>query len=42
MEEIIFEKECDIPENWVSNTVLIRDGRGNIIEIDAPDDIEEG
>jgi len=41
MEEIIYEKELEIPENWISNTILIRDGKGNIIEIEAPDD-EEG
>ena len=40
-EEIIYEKELEIPENWVSNTILTRDGKGNIIEINVPDD-EEG
>lgn len=38
---LLFEKECDIPENWESNTILIRDGKGNIIEREIPDDIEE-
>ena len=42
MEEIIiYEKESDIPENWESNTILIRDGKGNVIEREIPDDIEE-
>ena len=40
-EEIIYEKELEIPENWVSDTILERDGKGNIIERSIPDD-EEG
>lgn len=40
-EEIIYEQELEIPENWVSNTILERDGKGNIIERLIPDDIEE-
>lgn len=40
-EILIFEQEMDEPENWVSNTILIRDGKGNIIERLIPDDIEE-
>lgn len=40
-EEIIYEKELEIPENWVSDTILERDGKGNIIERLIPDD-EEG
>ena len=38
---IAYEQEMDTPENWVSNTILTRDGKGNIIEINVPDD-EEG
>jgi len=42
MEEIIiYEEELEIPEDWVSNTILERDGKGNIIELLIPDDIEE-
>ena len=41
MEEIIYEQELEIPENWVSNTILERDGKGNIIERLIADDIEE-
>lgn len=41
-EELILEQEMDMPENWVSDTVLIRDGKGNIIEVKADDDIEGG
>ena len=40
-EEIIYEQELEIPENWVSNTILERDGKGNIIERLILDDIEE-
>ena len=40
-EEIIYEQELDTPENWESNTILERDGKGNIIEKQIPDD-EEG
>lgn len=40
-EEIIYEQELETPENWVSNTILERDGKGNIIERLIPDDIEE-
>ena len=39
-EEIIYEKELEIPENWISNTILERDGKGNIIEVEVPDDEE--
>ena len=40
-EEIVYEQELETPENWVSNTILERDGKGNIIERLIPDDIEE-
>ena len=38
-ENLILEKECDTPNNWISNTILERDGKGNIIEIAIEDDI---
>lgn len=41
IEELIFENEMEIPENWESNTILIKDGKGNVIEREIPDDIEE-
>jgi len=41
-ENIIYEQELEIPENWVSNIILERDGKGNILERLIPDDIEEG
>ena len=31
----------DTPKDWISNTILMRDGRGNIIEVEVPDDEEE-
>ena len=40
-EILILEQESDTPENWVSNTILERDGKGIIIERLIPDDIEE-
>lgn len=39
-EILIFEQEMDEPENWVSNTILIRDGKGHVIEVTVPDDKE--
>ena len=33
MEEvIIYEQECNMPENWGTNLILERDEKGNIIE----------
>lgn len=39
--KLILEQESDMPENWHSNIVLERDGKGNIIEHIVPDDKEE-
>lgn len=41
IEELIFENEMEIPDNWESNTILIKDGKGNVIEREIPDDTEE-
>ena len=41
-ENILLEKEMDIPSNWVSNTILTRDGKGNIVEIMVGDDDDVG
>lgn len=41
-EEMIFEQEMDTPDGWESNTILVRDGKGRIIEVKADDDIEGG
>lgn len=35
------ERESDMPENWVSNRIKVRDGRGRVVELTIPDD-EEG
>ena len=32
------EKEGDTPKDWISNTILERDGKGNIIERIVPND----
>lgn len=41
IENIIYEQELNTPEDWVSDTILERDGKGNIIERIIPDDEEE-
>ena len=35
------EHEMEYPENWVEDIILIKDGRGQAIEVDVPDDQEE-
>lgn len=40
MEEMIFENEMDMLQDWVSNIILERDGKGNIIERVILDDTE--
>lgn len=40
-DELIFEQELDTPIGWKTNTILTRDGKGNIIEIKIDDDIDE-
>lgn len=40
-EVIIYEKEMEIPDGWESNIILIKDGKGNVIEREIPDDVEE-
>lgn len=41
-EELIFEREGEMPENWATNVILERDGKGNIIEVEIEDDVEGG
>ena len=41
MENIFYERELEIPKNWVSNIILERDGKGNIFERVVEDDEEE-
>lgn len=42
MEEEILELELEsnAPEDWVTNTVLIRNEKGELVEIEVPDDKE--
>lgn len=40
-EEIILENELETPLDWKSDIILYRDGRGNVIEQEVPDDREE-
>lgn len=40
-ENIILEKEMNAPENWETNIILTRDGKGQIVEIKISND-EEG
>lgn len=39
--EIELEREGDAPEGWVSNAIFVLDGRGNMAELEIPDDIAE-
>ena len=38
---IEFEKEGDMTKDWITNTVLIRNSNGELIEVNVPDDEEE-
>ena len=40
MKDKYLERESDPPANWVSNVIMCRDGRGNIVEVAVPDDEE--
>ena len=39
-DKIILEREGDAPENWETEVILHRDGRGNVLNVDVPDDEE--
>lgn len=39
-ENIIFEQEGDMPENWENDVIYVRDGKGNVVKLDIPDDKE--
>ena len=39
-EIIILEQEGDMPEDWVTDQIFLRDGKGDIVEVDVPDDKE--
>ena len=38
---IEFEKEGDMPKDWITNTVFIRNSNGELVEVNVPDDEEE-
>ena len=38
--KLILERESDAPENWETEVILQRDGRGNVVSVDVPDDEE--
>lgn len=40
--ELEFERESDAPDGWQDNLILMRDGKGRMIEVVVPDDTEEG
>lgn len=42
MNEEYLERECDAPDGWVNNIVLLRDGKGKVVELNVPDDEEGG
>ena len=40
-ELIIFEQEGDEPENWETDTIFIRNNKGEVVEVNIPDDKED-
>lgn len=42
MEQIYInlEREADAPDDWQSNSILERDGKGRVLEVIVPDDEE--
>lgn len=41
MEEEIFEIEDGMPENWEENAIFTCNAKGELVEVEIPDDIEE-
>ena len=37
----ILEQEGDMPENWISDVVYVRNAEGKLVEVEVPDDTEE-
>ena len=35
------EREMDCPDDWTEDIIYVKDGRGEVIEIEVPDDQEE-
>ena len=38
--KLVLEQEMNMPDDWKSNSILERDGKGNIIEVIVEDDLE--
>jgi len=39
--DLIFEREGDAPEGWVTDVVYVRNEKGELVEVEVPDDTEE-
>ena len=39
-EDMIFENEGEAPDNWESNTILVLNEQGELVELNIPDDKE--
>ena len=39
--DLILEQEGDMPKNWVSDVVYVRNAEGKLVEVEIPDDTEE-
>lgn len=33
-----FERDAEMPEEWATDVILVRDGNGMIVEAEVPDD----
>lgn len=40
-DELELERECDAPEGWVTDVVYVRNEKGELVEVEVPDDTEE-
>lgn len=38
--EMICEREMEMPADWKSDVIYQRDGKGRMIEVEVPDDTE--
>lgn len=39
--DLVLEREGDIPDGWISNVVYVRNEAGELVELEVPDDTEE-
>lgn len=39
--DLVLEREGDAPDGWVTDTVFIRNEKGELVEVEVPDDTEE-